>query len=127
MERARAIKEKREFAQELEDIQDFEKKVAGGSRKKKGAESSDGGESDNDDDDDDGDEGKPPKKRIVCFFFDPFGDSDGAVPPCRTPEIASMLFSGTKAMRIRYISMIHYALCFSNFTRSTCSCHQMSE
>lgn len=75
MEQAKAIKEKREFAQELEDIQDFEKKVVGGSegrpsRKKlgstKGTESSDEDESD-----DDEDEGQPRKKRTVRSFPQP--------------------------------------------------------
>ena len=81
MEQAKAIKAKREFAQELEDVKDFEKKVVGrstgrssrnklGSRKKD-AESSDEDDDDDDDDDDDSDDedeedDKPRKKRIVC-------------------------------------------------------------
>jgi len=65
MEQAKAIKAKREFAQELEDIKDFEKKVVGGSEgrssrkrpgsERKGIESSD-----------EGDDDEPRKKRIVC-------------------------------------------------------------
>ena len=87
MEQAKAIKEKREFAQELEDIQDFQKKIVGGSesrssRKKfgsaKGAESSSEDESD-DDDDDDHDEEKPRKRRIVCFSLSPSYDADGVI------------------------------------------------
>lgn len=91
LEQAKAIKEKREFAQELEDVQDFEKKVVGrsegrSSRKKlgsmKSAESSSGDESDEDEDEDDDGEGKPHKKRTVCCcFFDSFCYADGAVSP----------------------------------------------
>ena len=76
IEQAKAIKAEREFAQELEDVKDFEKKVIGGSgrrssRKKLGssrkdAESSDEGSGDDDNDDDESD--KPRKKRIVCGF-----------------------------------------------------------
>ena len=77
MEQARVIKEKREFAQELEDIQNFEKKVVGksegrSSRKKlgsiKGAESP-SEDSESDDDDQGEDEDEPRKKRIVWSFF----------------------------------------------------------
>ena len=75
MEQAKAIRAKRELAQELEDVKDFEKKVVGGSegrssRKKLGnprkdVESSDeDSESENDDD-----EGGPQKKRAVCDFL----------------------------------------------------------
>lgn len=76
IEQAKAIKAQREFAQELEDVKDFEKKVVGGSegrpsRKKLGSrrkdvESSDDGDDDDDDDDDESD--KPRKKRVVCGF-----------------------------------------------------------
>jgi len=74
VEQAKAIKAKREFAQELEDVKDFEKKVVGrsegrSSRKKLGSggrnvESSDEDEDEDDDDEDD----KPRKKRTVCGF-----------------------------------------------------------
>jgi len=74
MEQAKVVKAKREFAQELADIKDFEKKVVGGSegrssRKKLGSgrknvESSDEDEGEDDDEEDD----KPRKKRIVCCF-----------------------------------------------------------
>jgi len=60
IEQAKAVKAKREFAQELEDVKDFEKKVVGksagrSSRKKLGSggediESSDEDESDHEDD-----------------------------------------------------------------------------
>ena len=79
MEQAKAIKAKREFAQELEDVKDFEKKVVGksagrssrkklGSGKKKDVESSDEDESDREGD-------GPRKKRTVCYshLSDPFG------------------------------------------------------
>lgn len=109
LEQAKAIKMKREFAQELEDIQDFEKKVVGrhegrSSREKpgatKGGESSD--EEENDEDDgDDSDESKPRKKRIVCILFSgSIRAAEDVASPCRTPETASMLSSRTKAMRI---------------------------
>ena len=77
IEQAKVIKAKREFAQELEDVKDFEKKVVGrsagrSSRKKLGSgrkdvESSGEGESD-------GEEDEPRKKRTVCGsqFSDPF-------------------------------------------------------
>ncbi|KAF9647204.1 hypothetical protein BDM02DRAFT_3270450 [Thelephora ganbajun] len=70
MEQARAIKAKREFAQELEDVKDFEKKVVGGSegrssRKKLGSGRKDVESSDEDDEGDEDD--KPRKKRIKYF------------------------------------------------------------
>ena len=74
MEQARAIRAKRELAQELEDVKDFEKKVVGrsegrSSRKKLGypkkdVESSNEDSESDDEDSDDGDQ--PPKKRPVC-------------------------------------------------------------
>lgn len=76
IEQAKAIKAKREFAQELEDVKDFEKKVVGRSTGrssrnklgsgKKDAESSDEDEDEDDSDDDDEEDDKPRKKRIVC-------------------------------------------------------------
>ena len=75
IEQAKAIKAKREFAQELEDVKDFEKKVVGRSegrsRKKLGSGSNDAESSDEDegeDEDEDGEDDKPRKKRIVCDF-----------------------------------------------------------
>lgn len=72
LEQAKAIKAKREFARELEDIKDFEKKVVGGSEdrpsSRKDSEASDEDESNDEED-------KPRKKRIVgpsCTSFDPF-------------------------------------------------------
>jgi hypothetical protein len=107
MEQAKAIREKREFAQELEDIQDFEKKVIGRSSRKKigstgGTESSDEDESDHDEG-----EGEPRKKRSVCSSLDAFCDVDDAISPGRMLETASTLSSRTKVMTIRYIAMIH--------------------
>lgn len=71
IEQAKAIKEKREFAQELEDIQDFEKNVVGksegrSSRKKLGS-TKDAQSSSEDESEDDEDESGPPKKRTVRF------------------------------------------------------------
>ena len=69
VEQAKAIKAKREFAQELEDVKDFEKKVVGGSegrssRKRLGAGRREAESSDEDSDEDD----KPRKKRTVRGF-----------------------------------------------------------
>lgn len=76
LEQAKAIKAKREFAQELEDVKDFEKKVVGrsagrSSRKKLGSGKKDIESSE----DESSDEGEPRKKRTVrCFCFsDSFG------------------------------------------------------
>jgi hypothetical protein len=71
VEQAKAIKAKREFAQELEDVKDFEKKVVGGSegrpsRKRLGAGRKDVESSDEDEDSDEDD--KPRKKRTVRGF-----------------------------------------------------------
>jgi len=78
IEQAKAIKAKREFAQELEDVKDFEKKVVGrsagrSSRKKLGSGRKDVESSDEDESDNESDE--PRKKRTVrCFHsFGPFG------------------------------------------------------
>jgi hypothetical protein len=74
MEQAKAIKAKREFAQELEDVKDFEKKVVGrsegrSSRKKLGSGRKDVESSNEDEDEDDDEEDvKPRKKRIVRGF-----------------------------------------------------------
>jgi len=73
MEQAKAIKAKREFAQELEDVKDFEKKVVGrsegrSSRKKLGSGRKDVESSEEDEDedgDDDEEDDKPRKKRTV--------------------------------------------------------------
>lgn len=69
MEQARAIKAKREFAQELEDVKDFEKKFIGqsegrSSRRKLGSRSD--VESSDDDEDEDEEDDKPKKRRTVC-------------------------------------------------------------
>ena len=73
MEQAKAIKAKREFAQELEDVKDFEKKVVGrsegrSSRKKLGSGRKDveSSNEDEDEDEDDEEDGKPRKRRTVC-------------------------------------------------------------
>lgn len=71
IEQAKAIKAEREFAQELEDVKDFEKKVVGGSkgrssRKKLGSGRKDVESSEDEDDDEEDD--KPRKKRTVCDF-----------------------------------------------------------
>jgi len=77
IEQAKVIKAKREFAQELEDVKDFEKKVVGksagrSSRKKLGSGRKDVELSDEDESDSDGDE--PRKKRTVRFSsLLPFG------------------------------------------------------
>jgi hypothetical protein len=72
VEQAKAIKAKREFAQELEDVKDFEKKVVGGSegrssKKRPGSGGREVESSDEDEDDDEDD--KPGQKRIVCGFL----------------------------------------------------------
>ena len=72
IEQAKAIKAEREFAQELEDVKDFEKKVVGGSkgrssRKKLGSGRKDVESSEEDEDDNEEDD-KPRKKRTVCDF-----------------------------------------------------------
>jgi len=75
IEQAKAIKAKREFAQELEDVKDFEKKVVGrsagrSSRKKLGSGKKDESSDEDESDDEGGDE--PRKKRAVrCFRFFP--------------------------------------------------------
>ena len=78
IEQAKAIKAKREFAQELEDVKDFEKKIVGksadrSSRKKLGSMRKDVESSDEDESDSEGD--KPRKKRTASYFHisDPFG------------------------------------------------------
>ena len=118
MEQAKAIRARREFAQELEDVQDFANKVVGrsegrSSRKKLGSgkksvESSD--EDEDDDEDDNEEDDKPRKKRIVCGFrvFRIVWLSLTDVSLRRTLEIVSVLSSRIKATRIRfYISFIH--------------------
>ena len=111
MEQAKAIKAKREFAQELEDVKDFEKKVVGrsesrSSRKKLGSGRKNVESSDEDEDEDDDEEdGKPRKKRIVCGFriFQILWLPLTGFPPRRTLETASVLSSRIKATRIRSV------------------------
>lgn len=82
MEQARAIKAKREFAQELEDVKDFEKKFirrseGRSSRRKLGSRSD--VESSEEDEDEDEEDDQPNKKRTVCSlrrFLDPLVISD---------------------------------------------------
>ena len=106
IEQAKAVRQKREFAQELEDIKDFEKKVVGGSegrssRKKLGSAKEDVESSDEDEDDEE--DQVPRKKRAVCnhtsrlilWMLTP-------ISPCRTREIASTLSSRIKVMMIEY-------------------------
>jgi len=111
MEQAKAIKARREFAQELEDVRDFEKKVVGqskgrSSRKKLGSgrKNVESSEEDEDEDDDEED-GKPRKKRIVCGFrvFQILRSSPTGLPPHRTLETASVLSSRTRATGIRSV------------------------
>ena len=71
MEQAKAVKAKREFAQELEDVKDFEKKFIGrsegrSSRRKLGSPSRSDVESSDEDEDEDEEDDKPRKKRVVC-------------------------------------------------------------
>lgn len=95
MEQAKAIRAKREFAQELEDIKDFEKKVVGrsggrSSRNKLGSERKDVESSDEDEDedeDDDEEDEKPCKKRTVCGFR-VFRIFQWSLTPHRTLETA---------------------------------------
>ena len=68
LEQAKAIKQKREFAQELEDIKDFEQKVVGGSESRSGRKlgsNKEDTESSEEDEEDEEDQ-QPRGKRTVC-------------------------------------------------------------
>ena len=74
IEQAKAIKAKREFAQELEDVKDFEKKVVGrsegrSSKRKLGSGRKDVESSDDEDEEEDEEDDEPRKKRVVCGFL----------------------------------------------------------
>lgn len=115
IEQAKAIKAKREFAQELEDVKDFEKKVVGGSegrssRKKLGSGRKDVRSSDEDEDDEEQDD-KPRKKRIVCDPRPPRPIRQlltETLLHCRALGIVSTLSLAIKVMMIRfYTATIH--------------------